>query len=134
MCVCEDAEYTNRVCAVCCVCFASVLSFWLCLAYLGVSSPEPRLFPCLLAFEKTILGASLKELVDQDQTVSKQVVESLEDQKGYATEFTEEARGTAGKKEGRRVRNVLDDLSIQKGKPQARREEVPAGAMRRLQG
>lgn len=37
------------------------------------------------------------------------------------TETTEEARGTAGKKEGRRVRNVLDDLSIQKGKPQAKR-------------
>jgi polyhydroxyalkanoate synthesis regulator phasin len=91
-------------------------------------------FPCLLAFEKTILGASLKELVDQDQTVSKQVVESREDQKGYVIETTAEARGTAGQKEGRRVRNVLDDLSIQKGKPQARREEVSAGAMRRLQG
>lgn len=37
------------------------------------------------------------------------------------TKTTAEARGTAGQKEGRRVRNVLDDLSIQKGKPQAKR-------------
>jgi hypothetical protein len=38
----EDAECASR--AVCAVCFASVLSFWLCRLSFGVSSPEPRLF------------------------------------------------------------------------------------------